>query len=162
MSNKKELSHIDDRGLPGMVDVSDKSVTHRFASASGEILIDEDIMARLSEGGFNTKKGSIIQTAIIAATMAVKKTYDTIPLCHQIPIASCKMHIDPQKNGFKINCQVKTNSQTGVEMEALHGVSIAALTIYDMCKALSHDMKISNISLHEKKGGKNDYQRQAS
>jgi cyclic pyranopterin phosphate synthase len=162
MSSKKELSHIDDRGLPGMVDVSEKSLTQRFASASGEILIDEDIMEKMKDGGFNTKKGSIIQTAIIAATMAVKKTYDTIPLCHQIPIASCKVNIDPQKNGFKINCKVKTISQTGVEMEALHGVSIAALTIYDMCKALSHDMKISNIALHEKTGGKNDYKRKSS
>lgn len=160
MSDKKELSHIDDQGLPGMVDVSDKSITHRVASATGDIYLGKKIMTQLSEKGFHTKKGSITQTAIIAATMAVKKTYDTIPLCHQIPIASCKINIDPQENGFRISCVVKTNSQTGVEMEALHGVSVAALTIYDMCKALSHEMTISNISLQEKTGGKNDYQRQ--
>ena len=154
-----KLSHIDDQGLPGMVDVSEKSMTSRVASASGFILLGESLMKDLQENSYLTKKGSIIQTAVIAATMAVKKTYDAIPLCHQIPISSCKIFIEPNKEGFDIQCTVKTNSQTGVEMEALHGVSVAALTIYDMCKAWSHDMIIQNIQLDQKTGGKHDFQR---
>jgi cyclic pyranopterin phosphate synthase len=156
---KKELSHIDEKGDPGMVDVSHKSTTERVASASGKIVIETEIMNQLREEGFSTKKGSIAQTAIIAATMAVKNTYNTIPLCHQIPITSCKVFVDPMKDGFGLKCTVKTIGQTGVEMEALHGVSVAGLTIYDMCKAISHDMKITNIQLDQKSGGKNDFKR---
>ena len=106
-----------------------------------------------------TKKGSITQTAIIAGTMSVKNTFNTIPLCHQIPISSIKFNIIPDDEGFHIECAVKTNGQTGVEMEALHGVSVAALTIYDMCKALTHDMTISEIKLEKKTGGKSNYER---
>ncbi len=142
-----------------MVDVSEKQITARVATASGRIQLGKEVIAILAKDGFNTKKGSIAQTAIIAGTMAVKNTYNTIPLCHQIPIASCKFDIQPDEEGFGISCTVKTNSQTGVEMEALHGVSVAALTIYDMCKALSHDMVISNIQLDKKTGGKTDYER---
>lgn len=155
----KKLTHINEDGQPGMVDVSNKATTIRLASASGKITLGVDIMNALSEEDFTTKKGSIAHTAIIAATMAVKNTYNTIPLCHQIPISSCKVNIDPTNDGFEISCTVKTNSQTGVEMEALHGVSTAALTIYDMCKALSHDMVISDIQLDKKTGGKADYER---
>ena len=156
---KKELTHINKDGHPGMVDVSDKATTIRVASASGNIILGNEIMKTLSEDGFVTKKGSITQTAIIAATMAVKNTYNAIPLCHQIPITSCKINVDPTTIGFNISCTVKTNGQTGVEMEALHGVSTAALTIYDMCKALSHNMMISDIQLDKKGGGKSDYER---
>lgn len=155
----KQLTHINQEGQPGMVDVSDKATTVRVASASGKIALGTAIMASLSKDGYATKKGSIAQTAIIAATMAVKNTYNTIPLCHQIPITSCMVNIDPVSDGFDISCTVKTNGQTGVEMEALHGVSTAALTIYDMCKALSHDMLISDIQLDKKTGGKSDYER---
>ena len=155
----KQLTHINKDGQPGMVDVSHKATTIRVASASGKILLGEQIMDSLSKDGFATKKGSIVQTAIIAATMAVKNTYNTIPLCHQIPITSCKVNIEPTDTGFNLSCIVKTNGQTGVEMEALHGVSTAALTIYDMCKALSHDMLISDIQLDKKTGGKSNYER---
>ena len=155
----KKLTHINAAGQPGMVDVSDKTTTVRIASASGKITLGNEIMSLLSQEGYATKKGSIAQTAIIAATMAVKNTYNTIPLCHQIPITSCKVNIDPSDIGFDISCTVKTKGQTGVEMEALHGVSTAALTIYDMCKALSHDMVISEIQLDAKTGGKSDYER---
>ena len=154
---EKKLSHLDKDGMPGMVDVSNKATTSRVAKASGRIVIGEEIMKILAVDGFNTKKGSIAQIAVIAGTMAVKNTYNTIPLCHQIPISSCKINITPEDNGFLIDCSVKTNSQTGVEMEALHGVSTAALTIYDMCKALTHEMVISDIRLDKKTGGKNDY-----
>jgi len=153
----KKLSHLDKDGMPGMVDVSDKVTTKREAKASGRIILGIEIMEILEVDNFNTKKGSIAQIAVIAGTMAVKNTYNTIPLCHQIPISSCKINITPEEDGFFIDCTVKTNSQTGVEMEALHGVSTAALTIYDMCKALSHDMIISDLKLDKKTGGKSDY-----
>lgn len=153
----KKLSHIDAQGLPGMVDVSAKASTERLAVAKGKITLSKEIMSSLSKEGFNTKKGSIVQIAIIAATMAVKNTFNTIPLCHQIPISSCKVHVLPVNDGFEIECRVKTIGQTGVEMEALHGVSIAALTIYDMCKAISHEMTIEAIQLINKTGGKSDY-----
>ena len=159
MANEKKLSHIDKDGTPGMVDVSAKRPTHRVAAASGKIVLGKDIMNLLAKEGFHTKKGSIAQTAIIAATMAVKNTFNTIPLCHQIPIGACKVFIEPASDGFYMKCVVKTNGQTGVEMEALHGVAVAGLTIYDMCKALSHDMSIINIQLDKKTGGKHDYQR---
>jgi len=155
----KKLSHINDEGKPGMVDVSHKVTTARLAIASGTITVGHEVMEILAKDGYHTKKGSIAQIAIIAGTMAVKNTYNTIPLCHQIPISSCKINIEPQSDGFSISCSVKTMSQTGVEMEALHGVSTAALTIYDMCKALSHDMKISDVRLEKKTGGKQDYER---
>ena len=156
---EKKLSHLDKEGTPGMVDVSNKATTSRVASASGRIVVGKEVMEILSKDNFNTKKGSIAQIAIIAGTMAVKNTYNTIPLCHQIPISSCKINVNPLEDAFVIDCTVKTNSQTGVEMEALHGVSVAALTIYDMCKALTHDMEITDIRLEKKTGGKSDYQR---
>lgn len=154
---KKKLSHLDKDGMPGMVDVSEKKITSREARASGKITVGKNIMESLAADGFNTKKGSIAQIAVIAGTMAVKNTYNVIPLCHQIPISSCKINVTPEIDAFAIDCTVKTNSQTGVEMEALHGVSTAALTIYDMCKALTHDMIISEVRLEKKTGGKSDF-----
>jgi len=156
---KNKLSHIDEKGDPGMVDVSHKNTTKRQASASGIVYMSTEIVEKLKNDGYNTKKGSIAQTAIIAATMAVKNTYNTIPLCHQIPITSCKVTVEPSDVGFKLQCTVKTIGQTGIEMEALHGVSVAALTVYDMCKALGHEMQIKNIQLDQKSGGKNDFKR---
>lgn len=159
METDKKLTHLDENNQPGMVDVSHKKITTRKAVASGQVILGDTIMKSLQEKNFATKKGSITQTAIIAATMAVKNTCNTIPLCHQIPITSIKVLIDSRDSGFDITCTVKTNSQTGVEMEALNGVSVAALTIYDMCKAISHDIQISNIQLNEKSGGKNDFKK---
>ena len=156
---EKKLSHIDKNGDPGMVDVSHKNRSERLASASGMVEMSNEIIAKLKADGYNTKKGSIAQTAIIAATMAVKNTFNTIPLCHQIPITSCKIAVEPCDSGFQLQCTVKTIGQTGVEMEALHGVSVAALTVYDMCKALGHEMSIKNIQLDQKSGGKNDFKR---
>lgn len=157
MSHK--FTHLDKDGAPGMVDVSAKATTVRIATASAKVLLPTEVMQALQENGFESKKGSITQTAIIAATMAVKNTFNTIPLCHQIPISSCKVNIEPIESTLHITCKVKTNGQTGVEMEALHGVSVAALTIYDMCKAMSHDILISDIQLDQKSGGKSDYER---
>lgn len=159
MDEHSELSHINKDGQPEMVDVSHKDESIRIATASGKLMTGEVIMAQLAASGFNSKKGSIIQTAIIAGTMAVKNTFSTIPLCHQLAITSCTFDIRPGDTAFHIDCTVKTEGKTGVEMEALHGVSVAALTIYDMCKALSHDMTIEDIRLEKKSGGKHDFRR---
>lgn len=155
----KKISHIDQNGLPRMVDVTHKNTTSRMAKASGRIIIGKEVMNALKDDGYHTPKGSIIQIAVIAGTMAVKNTYNVIPLCHQISITSCKIDITPNEESFDILCTVKCHGQTGVEMEALHGAQIAALTIYDMCKALSHDMIITEVRLDSKSGGKQDYER---
>ena len=141
-----------------MVDVGDKAVTKRTATAGCRVVLGAEIMAELRRGDFSTKKGSVIQTAVIAATMAVKQTSTVIPLCHPLPINGCRVDIDDDGAGaLLVRCTVRTEGKTGVEMEALHGASVAALTIYDMCKAMSHDIEIQDLRLHEKRGGKSDY-----
>lgn len=155
----KKLSHIDEAGNASMVDVSEKSISERTAMATGKVFFPVDVFAKLSSDDFLGKKGSIIQTAVIAGIQGVKKTSELIPLCHQINLTKINVDIQPQKGGLKISCTVKCNGKTGVEMEALTGVSVAALTVYDMCKALSHDIKISEIQLDQKTGGKNDFNR---
>ncbi|MEO9891256.1 cyclic pyranopterin monophosphate synthase MoaC [Aurantibacter sp.] len=155
----KELSHIDEEGNASMVDVSNKKSSVRNAIASGKVIFPVGVFEKLAEQDFLGHKGSIIQTAIIAGIQAVKKTSELIPLCHQINLSKINIDIIPVKNALQVTCHVKCNEQTGVEMEALTGVSVAALTIYDMCKALSHDIKISEIQLEQKTGGKNDFNR---
>ncbi|WP_209399556.1 cyclic pyranopterin monophosphate synthase MoaC [Pseudozobellia sp. WGM2] len=152
-----KLSHIDDSGNATMVDVSEKKITARLAVASGRVLFPPSVFETLAQQDFLGKKGSIIQTAVIAGIQAVKKTSDLIPLCHQINLSKVNIDITPQNNSLEIVCTVKCSERTGVEMEALTGVSVSALTIYDMCKALSHDIVIDKIMLKEKTGGKNDY-----
>ena len=155
------LSHLDAANRPAMVDVGDKSITKRTATASCRVVLGTEIVAELRRGDFVTKKGSVIQTAIIAATMGVKQTAAVIPLCHPLPITGCKVEIDEADDrSLYVRCTVKTEGKTGVEMEALHGASVAALTIYDMCKAMSHDITITELRLDEKRGGKSDYDRE--
>ncbi|QLE00776.1 cyclic pyranopterin monophosphate synthase MoaC [Galbibacter sp. BG1] len=154
-----KLSHINEQGEATMVDVSDKKVTARTATASGEVFFPKEVFETLRSNQFSNKKGSIIQTAVIAGIQAVKKTADLIPLCHQLALSKVHIDIQPKENTLKIYCTVKCTERTGVEMEALTGVSISALTIYDMCKALSHDIKIANIQLEQKSGGKSDFNR---
>jgi cyclic pyranopterin phosphate synthase len=156
------LTHLDKTGNPGMVDVSDKDTTARVAIASAKVILAPEIGKALAEANYQNHKGSIFQTAIIAGTMAVKQTWSVIPLCHAIPVSGCKVTVEPSKDHstLHLRCRVKTMAPTGVEMEALHGVSVAALTIYDMCKALSHDIRISDIQLESKTGGKSDFHRQ--
>jgi len=156
---EKELSHIDEAGNASMVDVSGKEATVRVAIASGKVVFPSVVFETLAKQDFLGHKGSIIQTAVIAGIQAVKKTAELIPLCHQINLSKIQIDITPANNALKIVCKVKCNEQTGVEMEALTGVSVSALTIYDMCKALSHDVKISEIQLEQKTGGKNDFNR---
>lgn len=158
-----DFTHLDTTGQPNMVDVSAKADSVRIARAQARIELGPEIMAKLSASDFVTAKGSIIQTAVIAATMAVKNTAQTIPLCHNIPIQSVKTQIEPIPEwGLRIECRVKTTGPTGVEMEALHGATVAALTIYDMCKALSQRMVIHEVLLLEKTGGKQDYVRETT
>lgn len=154
------LTHLNASGLPEMVDVGDKAITTRIAVAEATVVLGEAIMAELEGNSFNTKKGSVIQTSVIAGTMAVKQTWSVIPLCHALDISSVKFDIKASDaHSMKIECRVKTAGRTGVEMEALHGASIAALTIYDMCKAMSHDIRIEGLQLVSKTGGKSDYKK---
>jgi len=161
-SKTANFTHIDaDTNYPTMVDVSDKKVTKRTAVAQSIVFLGEEIMALLSGNDIQTKKGPVFQTAIIAGTMAAKKTADLIPLCHPLALESVK--IDIVINNARevvIECTAIITSKTGVEMEALTGASIAALTIYDMCKAFSHDIVIKETKLVQKTGGKSDYQTQ--
>ena len=155
----KELSHVDEAGNASMVDVSNKNISTRTAVASGKVLFPKDVFEILAAQEFLGAKGSIIQTAVIAGIQAVKKTSELIPLCHQLNLSKVHIDIQPIDNALQIMCKVKCTERTGVEMEALTGVSVTALTIYDMCKALSHDIVISNIQLEQKTGGKNDFNR---
>jgi len=149
------LTHIDKSNLPSMVDVSEKENSIRVASAISSIQLPEQMRDYFTGDDFKLKKGPVFQTAIIAATMAVKKTHETIPLCHQVPIESCKVNIEVNDDlRVDVTCKVRTSYKTGIEMEALHGAMVACLTIYDMCKAVSHNMVIGETKLLSKSGGK--------
>ncbi len=143
-----------------MVDVAGKSVTERVAVARSVVVLDPAIISRFEEDEIHTKKGPVFQTAIIAGVMAAKKTSELIPLCHPIGLDKCeiKIHINEQKE-VVIDCLAKVVSKTGVEMEALTGASVAALTIYDMCKGFSYNILIKETRLMEKSGGKSDFKR---
>ena len=154
---RKKLTHIDPAGRPAMVDVSAKPVTARAATAECRVRLPADVAVQLRGSGLKSAKGGIVETAIIAGTMAVKRTHELIPFCHPLPIDGCRISID--WNGdrdLRIECMVKTSHRTGVEMEALTGATIAALTVYDMCKALSHRIVIGPAKLVGKRGGKRD------
>lgn len=142
-----------------MVNVGAKAVTRRMARARAVVELPADVMRLLTNGELWGKKGPVIQTAIVAGTMGAKKTGDLIPLCHPIGLESCEFHTVWDGNLLLIDCTARVEGKTGVEMEALTGASVAALTVYDMCKALSHDIVIKEIKLMEKKGGKRDFTR---
>lgn len=148
------LSHFDDRGQAHMVDVSGKPVTHRVAVAVGAVRMTAETLALISEG--RAKKGDVLSVARLAGIMAAKKTSDLIPLCHPLPITRVALELttDPSLPGVRIEATVKTSGQTGVEMEALTAVSVAALTVYDMVKAVEKSMVIDGIRLILKDGGK--------
>jgi len=143
-----------------MVDVSEKQISHRIATARSIVSLPIEVLSQLTNGDIQTKKGSVFQTAIIAGIMAAKKTGELIPLCHPLGLDNCQVniHINDQQE-VVIDCTATITAKTGVEMEALVGASIAALTIYDMCKALSHDIVIKETKLMEKTGGKRDFRR---
>ena len=143
-----------------MVDVSVKQVTHRTATARSIVSLPAGVLEHLTNDDIQTKKGPVFQTAIIAGIMAAKKTGDLIPLCHPLGLDNCKIDIGfNEKQEVVIDCTASITAKTGVEMEALVGASIAALTVYDMCKAMSHDIIIKETKLIEKSGGKRDFKR---
>ncbi|MEX2592325.1 MAG: cyclic pyranopterin monophosphate synthase MoaC [Anditalea sp.] len=158
----KKFTHLEEgTGNPSMVDVSQKKVTRRMAKAHCTVVLGEEILHSLTDSqDIQTKKGPVFQTAIIAGTMAAKKTADLIPLCHPLGLEDCRVVIAvANEKEITITCTTTITGKTGVEMEALTGASIAALTVYDMCKAFSHEIVIKEVKLMEKTGGKDDFKR---
>lgn len=154
-----KLSHIDERNRPTMVDVSEKTATDREAHARAVIELPTAVLAELDGDEIATKKGPVFATAIIAGVMAAKKTHELIPFCHPLGLENCKITIEVDDSRAIIDCRCKVHHKTGVEMEALTGASVAALTVYDMCKAMSHDIVIGETRLISKTGGKRDFHR---
>ena len=148
------VSHLDKKNNPIMVNVGDKNTTKRIAEAQGEVVFDKLTFKKIEK--LKSKKGSIKNIAIVAGIMGAKETSRLIPLCHNIPIDSVNVEItkNTKTNSLKVSALVQTSSKTGVEMEALTAVTISCLTIYDMCKYLNKSIKIGNIKLIAKKGGK--------
>ncbi|MEO7597376.1 MAG: cyclic pyranopterin monophosphate synthase MoaC [Opitutus sp.] len=153
------LSHIDAKGQPAMVNVGEKAVTRRTAHAVATVDLPPALAELLKDGDIPTRKGPVFQTAILAGIMGAKRTSELIPLCHPLPLDDCKIEIVPDASHARvvIHCQVQTHAKTGVEMEALTGATVAALTLYDMGKAISHGIVIREVKLLEKTGGKSHY-----
>ena len=154
-----KLSHIDKDNQPTMVDVSNKQVSNREAHARTTVRFPPEVAVQFTEGDIRTAKGPVFATAIVAGVMAAKRTHELIPFCHPLGLDNCKITIEMEANNAVIDCCCKVHHRTGVEMEALTGASIAALTVYDMCKALSHDIRITDLRLIAKTGGKQDFHR---
>ena len=150
-----KLSHYDEEHRVRMVDVSEKSATLRRAVASGRVVMSAETLVMLRDGG--NPKGDPLEIARIAGIMAAKRTSELIPLCHQINLSKVNVTAEIEETGVRLTAEAVTNAQTGVEMEALTAVSVAALTIYDMCKAVQKDIQITDIRLESKSGGKSDY-----
>jgi cyclic pyranopterin phosphate synthase len=153
------FSHIKDN-TPSMVDIGGKAVTRRTARAEALVWLPESVREKFEDGDIRGPKGPVFHTAILAGVMAAKKTDQLIPLCHSLPLDDCQITIAMQDGDgecARIVCAVSTSHRTGVEMEALTGATVAALTLYDMCKALSHGIEIRSVRLLEKTGGKRDY-----
>ena len=160
--SKKKFTHIDPSGNPTMVDVSEKKITKRTAKAQATVNVGEEIIALIKGNELITKKGPVFHTAIIAGVMGAKNTSSMIPFCHPLGLDDCKVEIHVKGNSIIIDSTARITAKTGVEMEALTAATVAALTVYDMCKALSHDIIIEEIKLMEKTGGKKDFKRSAS
>ena len=149
-----ELTHVDAQGRPTMVDVSGKAVTLRSAVAESRVRFPAAVARTLRDAGFATRKGPVFHTAIVAGVMAAKRTHELIPFCHPLGLERCDVVVEMREDEAVVRCTVALHHKTGVEMEALTGASIAALTIYDMCKALSHELTIGPAKLLAKTGGK--------
>lgn len=151
------MNHFDAAGNAIMVDVGGKPLTERVAVASGKIFVGAEVFETITSG--SSKKGDVLGVARVAGIMAAKKTADVIPLCHLLPLSHCALDFEPlpDESAVKVTATVKTTWATGVEMEALHAVSVALLTIYDMCKAVDKSMVLGEIRLEKKSGGKSDY-----
>jgi len=154
-----ELSHLDEQGKSRMVDVSKKAVTRRVAVAQASVWFPAMLYEKFQQSQLTTAKGSIVDTANIAGIMAAKRTAELIPMCHPLPIDFCQLNFTPddQSQSLIIQAEVRVNHKTGVEMEALTAVSVAALTIYDMCKAADRGMEMTGVRLLEKQGGKSGH-----
>jgi cyclic pyranopterin phosphate synthase len=151
------FSHLDADLRPTMVDVGDKSTTKRTATAEAHVRFPPAVAAALRDSGLRSPKGPVFDTAIVAGVMGAKRTHDLIPFCHPLGLENCRITIDLEGDSAVIRCTVSVHHKTGVEMEALTGASIAALTIYDMCKVLSHDIVIADLRLLAKDGGRSSY-----
>ncbi|WP_418746373.1 cyclic pyranopterin monophosphate synthase MoaC [Frisingicoccus sp.] len=150
-----KLTHINSQGRARMVDVSEKKNTDRIAVAFGRICMKKETLEKIQNQ--EIKKGDVLGVAQVAAIMAAKRTFETIPMCHPIPLTGADVDFQPVTEGIEIRMTVRTTGKTGVEMEALNGVSAAALTIYDMCKSIDRAMRIENICLLEKDGGRSGH-----
>jgi cyclic pyranopterin phosphate synthase len=158
------LTHLDARARPSMVDVSAKAITHRIAEAEGKLRLPPAVARVLRRSGHRTSKGPVFDTAILAGVMAAKRTSELIPFCHPLALEQCQIEIGFASHGvrgsvLRIRCRVEVHHKTGVEMEALTGATVAALTVYDMCKALSHDIRIEGVRLLSKVGGRRTVRR---
>lgn len=156
-----QFSHLDGEGNPQMVNVGGKSITARTATARALVALPSEVLEPLQEQGFSTPKGPVFQTAILAGIMGAKKTSDLIPLCHPMGLDNCEVDVRLREDlKVQIDCTARVHGKTGVEMEALTGATVAALTIYDMCKAFSHNIVIEEVQLMAKSGGKRDFRRE--
>jgi cyclic pyranopterin phosphate synthase len=153
----QNLTHVDESGLPSMVDVGGRTETRREASARATVILPPEVLALAKDGEIFAPKGPVFATAIVAGTQATKRTADLIPFCHPLPVEKIRFHCTLENGNAVITCTVACTARTGVEMEALTGASVAALTVYDMCKALSLGMEIREIKLLEKTGGRRNY-----
>jgi cyclic pyranopterin phosphate synthase len=156
------FTHLDADQRPTMVDVSGKTATKRSATAEARVRFPAAVAAALRDSGLRSPKGSVFDTAIVAGVLGAKRTHELIPFCHPLGIENCLIAIDLEGDTAIIRCTVTVHHKTGVEMEALTGASIAALTVYDMCKALSHGIVIEGVRLLAKEGGKSGYKAAAS
>lgn len=163
------LSHLDASDRPRMVDVGEKAVTHRIAEAEARVRLPASVAVALRASGHRTRKGPVFDTAILAGVMGAKRTAELIPFCHPLGLENCQVLVEFAAAGagdsaaqtdavIVIRCRTEVHHKTGVEMEALTGATVAALTVYDMCKALSHDIRIESIRLLAKSGGRHDFQ----
>lgn len=152
------FSHLDTEGNVKMADVSEKKATFRTAKAQATVILPPEVLSNFENGDIQTKKGAVFQIARIAGIMAAKRTGELIPLCHTLGLENCDIKIDLDTEGVvKIVCLATVTAKTGVEMEALTGATVAALTVYDMCKVFSQKIEIRSVVLLEKTGGKTDY-----
>ena len=150
-----DLTHINDQGRAKMVDVSEKNDTQRMAVAYGKICMKQETLEKIKNQ--DIKKGDVLGVAQVAAIMAAKRTFETIPMCHPLFLTGADVRFDTYEDGIVVYVTVRTTGKTGVEMEALNGVSAALLTVYDMCKAIDRGMNIENICLLEKNGGRSGH-----
>jgi cyclic pyranopterin monophosphate synthase len=160
---RRGLTHLDAHRQPAMVDVGAKEVTPRNAVAEARLRLPGGVARALRASGHRTRKGPVFDTAILAGVMAAKRTHELIPFCHPLALENCQLQIEqPRAGEIVVRCEVSVHHRTGVEMEALTGATVAALTIYDMCKALSHDIEITSVRLLAKSGGRRRFARARS